>query len=564
MACLLLCIKSKGYVKDHLIFYGKNHRFNEICPLDKSGGLMDINQRTTHSLWQDRFEFPLQNLHQDLTTDVCVVGAGISGLTTAFMLLKEGRKVVVLDKDGFAANESGYSSAHLSNALDEGYVEIERLHGKLGSQLAYQSHTEAINKISQIIQDENIACNFQHLDGFLFCGPDQSFADLEKELFAAARAGMKDIQLERNGSFSLGPYLRFRNQAQFNPVKYLKGLAAAIHRMGGQIYTQALVTQVKGGADALVVTQKGHVVHCKDIVVTTNVPMNDVVAIHTKEAAYRSYMIGLKINRDQFPMGLFWDTAKPYHYVRVHRDQDSDYDVLLVGGEDHKTGQQNDPQECFAQLNRWVKEKFGIDARIDYRWSGQIIEPVDGLAYIGLNPGLNNNVFIASGDSGHGITHGTIAGILLTDLIVGRRNEWEKLYSPTRINFKGLNNYLNENLNTFWQYTDWVAASEIKSADDLHEGQGAVIREGLSQWATYRDTHGKLHVFSAACPHLGGVVHWNAVEKTWDCPCHGSRFSKLGEVINGPACQKLSAQPEVAHPDLIPNLSPQLNILGPV
>jgi glycine/D-amino acid oxidase-like deaminating enzyme len=185
---------------------------------------MELSQRNTHSLWQEGAEFPLQSLHHDLTTDVCIIGAGISGLTTAYLLLKEGRQVVVLDKDGFAANETGYSSAHLSNALDEGYVEIERLHGKLGSQLAYQSHTAAINRIAKIIKDENISCDFVRLDGFLFCGPDQNITDLEKELFAAARAGVKDIQLEHN-DFSLGPYLRFRNQAQFNPVKYLRGLA---------------------------------------------------------------------------------------------------------------------------------------------------------------------------------------------------------------------------------------------------------------------------------------------------------------------------------------------------
>lgn len=525
---------------------------------------MDLSQRSTHSLWQQGAEFPLQNLHHDLQTDVCVIGAGISGLTTAYLLLKEGRRVVVLDKDGFAANETGYSSAHLSNALDDGYVEIERLHGRVGSQLAYQSHTEAINRISKIIQDENISCDFLRLDGFLFCGPNETFTDLEKELFAAVRAGMKDIQLERNGGFSLGPYRRFRNQAQFDPVKYLRGLAQAVERLGGEIYTGALVTKVSGGENAEVITQKGNTIHCKEIVVATNVPINDVVAIHTKEAAYRSYMIGLKIKRNQFPVGLFWDTAEPYHYIRVQRDLDADHDVLLVGGEDHKTGQQNDPEESYFRLNEWVKNKFGIDSEIDYRWSGQIIEPVDGLAYIGLNPGLSDNVYIAAGDSGHGITHGTIAGILLTDLIMKRENDWAKLYSPNRISFKGINNYLNENLNTFWQYKDWVASGEIKSADDLKEGQGAVIREGLSQIATFRDDHGKLHMFSAACPHLGGIVHWNSAEKTWDCPCHGSRFSQTGEVINGPACQNLTPMQQVAHPDMIPILNRPLDLLGPI
>lgn len=522
---------------------------------------MNLSQRTTHSVWQENAVYPLPSLHEDLKTDVCVIGAGISGLTTAYLLLKEGRQVVVLEKDSFAANETGYSSAHLSNALDDGYVEIERLHGKKGSQLAYQSHTAAINQISKIIKDENISCDFLRLDGFLFCGPNENFSDLEKELFAAVRAGFTDVQLERNGVMNLGPCIRFRNQAQFNPVKYLRGLAEAVERLGGKIFTQALVSQVKGGSHAKVVTQNGYVVNCQEIVVATNVPVNDILAIHTKESAYRSYVIGLKIKRNRFPLGLYWDTAEPYHYVRLQQDLDVDYDILLVGGEDHKTGQQNNPEDCFLKLNQWVKAQFQIDSEIDYRWSGQIIEPVDGLAYIGVNPGLDSNVFIAAGDSGHGITHGTIAGILLTDLICGHENPWAQLYSPNRISFKGLNNYVSENLNTFWQYKDWISSSDTKSADHLQRGQGAIVRDGISATAQYRDNDGKLHAFSATCPHLGGVVRWNEVEKTWDCPCHGSRFSCVGEVINGPACQNLSPKDQVAHPDLLLNTDTPESVL---
>ena len=213
------------------------------------------------------------------------------------------------------------------------------------------------------------------------------------------------------------------------------------------------------------------------------------------------------------------------------------------------------------KLNQWVKAQFQIDSEIDYHWSGQIIEPVDGLAYIGVNPGRDNNVFIAAGDSGHGITHGTIAGILLTDLICERENPWAQLYSPNRLSFKGLGNYVSQNLNSFWQYKDWISGTEKKGADYLQRSQGAVVRDGISATAHYRDSDGKLHQFSATCPHLGGLVRWNEVEKTFDCPCHGSRFSCLGEVINGPACQNLSPKDQIAHPDLLMNRDAPESIL---
>jgi Rieske Fe-S protein len=217
-----------------------------------------------------------------------------------------------------------------------------------------------------------------------------------------------------------------------------------------------------------------------------------------------------------------------------------DYDILIVGGEDHKTGQKDDANKRYAWLERWTRTRFPMIEDIAFRWSGQVMEPVDGLAFIGRNPLDDDNVFIATGDSGNGMTHGTIAGILLTDLIIGRENEWATLYDPSRITLRAAVEFAKENLNVAAQYTDLVTPGEVDSADEVKAGEGAVVRRGLSKVAVYRDEQNVLHERSAVCVHLGCIVNWNSEEKTWDCPCHGSRYDALGKVIQGPANGDLS------------------------
>jgi Rieske Fe-S protein len=209
-------------------------------------------------------------------------------------------------------------------------------------------------------------------------------------------------------------------------------------------------------------------------------------------------------------------------------------DVLIVGGEDHKTGQEDDGADRFSRLEAWARQRFPMGT-VEFRWSGQVIEPVDGLGYIGRNPGDKGHVFVATGDPGHGMTHGTIAGMLISDMILGRPNDWERLYDPSRKSLRSAAEYVRENVNVARQYVDYVTPGEVRSEADIRPGEGAVIRHGLRKLAVYRDEAGALHRASAVCPHLGCIVHWNSLERTWDCPCHGSRFSVDGAVLNGPA-----------------------------
>jgi Rieske Fe-S protein len=283
-------------------------------------------------------------------------------------------------------------------------------------------------------------------------------------------------------------------------------------------------------------TSSGPVVSAHAVVVATNTPVNDWVTIHTKQAAYRTYVIGLDVPTGSVPKALYWDTPDPYHYVRLQ--ELPGHDVLIVGGEDHKTGQADDAEARFQRLEEWTRERFPLAGAVEFQWSGQVMEPIDGLAFIGRNPG-NKNIYVVTGDSGNGMTHGTIAGVLLTDLVLGRDIAWEKLYDPARVSLKAAGEFAKENLNVAAQFADYATSGDVDQARDIAPGMGALLREGLTKIAVYKDAAGKLHKCSAVCPHLGCIVDWNDVEKTWDCPCHGSRFDPFGQVLNGPANQGL-------------------------
>lgn len=480
-------------------------------------------------------------LEADLQTEVCVIGAGIAGLSTAYCLLREGKSVAVLDDGPIGGGQTQRTTAHLSNALDDRYVEIERMHGLEGSRTAAHSHAAAIDKIEAIIAEERIDCDFQRLDGYLFNPPGKSADLLDRELEAAHRAGLTKVErLPRAplDNFDTGPCLRFPHQGQFHPTKYLNGLMRGIMRLGGQIFTE---THVKGmesineGKRVKVKTAAGPVVVCSSLVVATNTPINDMVTIHTKQAPYISYVVALPIPRGSVTRALFWDTMDPYHYVRVQPGETPDEELLIVGGEDHKTGQADDSEIRYTNLESWARLRFPTTQPPHYKWSGQVMETIDGLAFIGRNPLDAKNIYLATGDSGMGMTHGTIAGMLLTDLILGRHHPWAKLYDPGRKTVQAAGSFLKENLNVAAQYAAWVTAGDVNSVEDIKPGTGAIVRRGLTKVAAFRDDAGVLHELSATCPHLGCIVQWNHQEHSWDCPCHGSRFDCHGHVTSGPA-----------------------------
>ncbi|AUN98824.1 FAD-dependent oxidoreductase [Bacteriovorax stolpii] len=493
------------------------------------------------SIWFQNAAMPERiALKEDFKTDVCIIGGGIAGLTTAYLLQKEGKRVCILEASDLASGQSGRTTAHFTHALDDRFYLIEKYHGEEGLRLAIESHSEAIRKVEEIVRKEHIDCDLKRVSGYLFAEGDKRDGILEREFEAAHRGGLIDVTISTTSPFAniqTGPCLHFPRQVKLHPIKYLKALTEIILRDGGQIFTNTPVVEVHGGENAFVKTKDDYRIFCENIVVATNTPINDMVAIHTKQAPYRTYVLGFKIPKNSYPDILLWDTLDPYHYSRLYEREN--FDVLIVGGEDHKTGQNDEPKNCYLRLEAWARKKFPLIQETLYQWSGQVMEPVDGLAYLGHNPMDEKNVYIITGDSGNGMTHCTVGAMLITDQIMGRENEWEKLYTPSRISLSATKNYVQENANVALQYADWINTSFKADLDQLPEDEGVVFRDGGKIVAAYKNINGEMEYMSAVCPHLAGIVAWNGAEKSWDCPCHGSRFDCHGKVIEGPAISDL-------------------------
>lgn len=505
---------------------------------------MNGSEHTLPFWAESRLDFSQPMLRDDTSADVCIVGGGIAGLTAAYLLTRESVNVVVLDAALPTSGETSRTTAHLANAIDDRYYNLERWHGPDGARIAAESHTAAIALIERIIAEEAIDCDFRRLDGFLFAPESDGLTLLEEEFEAARRAGLRGVGLvDPPAALRLdgNKCLRFPNQAQFNPLRYLHGLLGAIQRQEGRVFGSARVTDVQEGAEVCVTTENGSRVRAKSLLVATNSPINNRVALHTKMAPYRTYVIAAEVPADSVPVGLYWDNLDPYHYVRLGERRGT-LDTLIIGGEDHKTGQESDTDLRFRVLETWARERFPRLGAITHRWSGQVMETIDGLGFIGRNPGSAPNSFVITGDSGMGMTHGTLGAALVTDLIQGRPNRWADLYDPSRRTLSAGLTFAEENFNVARQYLDWGRPSEPDNLSDLPVNSGRIIQRGLQKLAVYRGPDGTVHEMSAVCRHLGCIVHWNDTEHTWDCPCHGSRYEPEGEVISGPATSALNPQ----------------------
>jgi glycine/D-amino acid oxidase-like deaminating enzyme/nitrite reductase/ring-hydroxylating ferredoxin subunit len=489
-------------------------------------------------------------LDADATADVCIVGAGISGLTTAYLLAREDRSVIVVDAGPVGDGQTGRTSAHLASAIDDRFFEIRQMHGENAARICYDSHASAIDQIEEICNREKIDCDFARINGYLVLAPGEDPKLLDRELAAAELAGFDGVaRLDRADveGFTGGPCLRFPRQGRFHPLKYLDGLCRAIETMGGKIYCGNHVTAVEGAEldkneMCSAKTKQGPVIRSRAIVVATNTPapIADWTGIYTKQSAYRTYMLGVRVPRGSVSDALYWDTLDPYHYVRIDSASgDDDHDTLLVGGADHKTGQFEPTSAPFADLESWTRRHFPTAGAVTFRWSGQVQEPDDSIAFIGRAPTAKPNVHVITGDSGMGLTHGTLGAMLVRDQILQRANPWEWLYDPSRKMTASIGEFIRENVNVVTKYADYLTGGDVTNVEQIQPGSGAVVREGLGKVAAYRDASGELHKCSAVCTHMGCVVQWNHVEGTWDCPCHGSRFGPVGQVIIGPAVDDL-------------------------
>lgn len=508
---------------------------------------MNASAEQTKSLWMNVSVLPdAPRLKRKLRCDVAVVGAGIAGLSTAYELTLAGYRVAVVDRGTIAGGMTSRTTAHLAPICDDGISALIRIRGEDDARLFQKSQMAAVDRIEEHVGALSIACNFRRLDAFLFPAPGmderEAREQCDREYDAARSIGVKvarakGVPLER---YETAPVLRYPDQATFHPLRYLKALTQDLLRRGGQVFADTAVIDIEEHDDAVVLTvEGGKTITADHVVVATNSPVGNRAKLHSKMAPYRTYAMAFTLPRGTLPDALYWDMGDPYHYVRLNPGP-GPVDYLIAGGADHKSGETDDGRIRFEAIEAWIRALVPDLGKAVRRWSGQVLDTIDFCGLIGRNPG-SARVFVATGDSGQGMTHGVVASLLLRDLIATGHSPWQELYDPARKPAASLGNFVRENLTAVRNLAEYVTPGELGGADELAAGEGGILRQGLSKLAVCRDASGRLHVHSAVCTHLGCVVQWNSTEQCWDCPCHGSQFAADGAVLNGPAISPLQS-----------------------
>jgi len=486
-------------------------------------------------------KFP--KVQRSISVDVVVVGAGVTGITTAYVLKQTGLTVALIERERVASIDTGHTTAHLTYITDVELRELARNFGEDHAQAAWDAGAAAIDEIERIVGKEMIECEYTRVPAYIHVcvgGPSKKEApSLKKEADLAAKLGFDAVYLESAPYFNL-PAVRFANQAKFHPRKYLRSLVKKIPGNGSYVFEKSAASEFDAKQRRVKLNRNW--ISFDRVVMATNNPLVGLASItaatlfQTKLSLYTSYALGGRVPSGTLPEALFWDTRDPYDYLRIDRHRDFDY--LIYGGEDHKTGQKKQTQRAYARLLGRLK-KIIPEARVDHRWSGQVICTPDGLPYIGENA---EHQFVATGYCGNGITFGTVAAMMARDWVTGRKNPWTDLFAVDRKKIKGATwNYVRENKDyPYYMIKDRIARPEAESVREIKRGQGMVVGSRGKKRAVFRDRNGDLHQLSPVCTHLGCLVRWNPAESTWDCPCHGSRFKPTGEVIAGPAEEALA------------------------
>ena len=509
---------------------------------------MNVENERSRSLWMKTERPKARSLGSDLRVEILVIGAGIAGLSTAYELMLRGHEVAVVDRGALAGGMTARTSAHLSCQIDDRYAEVIRAHGEGATRKYFESQKAAIDRIEAICTEAKIECGFKRIALYVFAPDAKGRKALEKEIEATGKIGFPGV------GWSEAPVdeptegcLRFPNQARFHPLEYLNGLCRVLKRRGVQLYANTPVVSVEETARGVVAkTESGHTITARALVAATNSPFVNRLAVHQKQVPYRTYVMTASVPKGCAHDVLIWDTEDPYHYVRLDpREKD---DLLIFGGEDHKSATVDDAADRLGRLEAWARRHFPKLGVIEDVWSGQIYEPHDYLPFIGKSP-ARKRVYLVTGDSGEGLTTGVAASLILPDLIEGKKNAWASVYNPSRkvAAPSPIKDYLRQAAETAQSLIEKVTGGE--KPEDVPRGKGAIIKLQGEKHAAYRDPQGELHLMKAACTHVGCTVQWNSFEACWDCPCHGSQFAATGEPLQCPAVSPLKAvDVELAEP----------------
>jgi glycine/D-amino acid oxidase-like deaminating enzyme/nitrite reductase/ring-hydroxylating ferredoxin subunit len=501
---------------------------------------MNVGDERSRSFWMcDSSPVAASALMEDAKAEVAVIGGGIAGLSIAYELTRHGRSVILIDRGAIGWGMTARTTAHLVSEIDDFYHALIGVRGVDHARLYHQSQVAAINRVEAIIRDAGIDCDFARVDGYLAATSPGDDELLRKEYDACRELDVDVEWAEISPGIGGGRALRFAGQGRFHPLKYLHGLARAIASASGRLHSNTAYVSSEETSDGVIIrTEQGSTIRADAAVFATSSPVNDKVAIHTKQIPNRTYAIAGSVPKGAVEDVLLWDTARPYHYVRL-QPLDEGRDLLIVGGEDHRSGAASDMDERLARLEVWTRERYPSFTKTEYRWSGQVMEPVDYLPFSGRNPG-NRNIYIHSGDSGQGITNGVAGSLVILPLILGEDSRFAPVLDPGRISPSAAREFVEGVAGAVANLTEYLRPGEIVSEDELKPGEGAIFRRGLHKIAAYRAQDGSLIEHSAACTHVGCVVHWNGFECCWDCPCHGSQFAPDGTVLNGPALKPLA------------------------
>lgn len=490
----------------------------------------------TISLWQNNVPDYSSNRTASITAiyDVLIAGGGITGVTTALLLQKAGKKVAIAEAHMLCFGTTGGTTSHINSFFDTSYDQIESDFGQEAAQLVSKATRQSRELFRKNVTDYNIDCGFEEKDGYVYAQTQEQVEQLDKMYEASKRAGS---EVEYIDSIPVPVEFKkaivYRGQAQLHPTRYVQALAKTFEEAGGVILQNCPVNKFESKDDVLEIETGTGTIKAKNLIWATHIPPG-INLLHFRNAPYRSYAISVKVKNDAYPNALAYDLYDPYHYYRTQDIDGQKY--LIVGGEDHKTAHEENTNACFNDLIAHTRKYFDIE-EITNHWSSQYFEPSDGLAYIGHLPGNPDNVFVATGYSGNGITYSHIAAITLTDLITKGQSEYADLFSPGRIKpIAGFAAFVQENADVVKEFvTKRIAAEKIDGLSELAHGEAKVVKYEGDTVAIYKDENGAIHAVNPVCTHAKCIVGWNQAEKTWDCPCHGARYDINGEVLTGPA-----------------------------
>lgn len=493
------------------------------------------------SLWQDTTENYRINSQvpiSDTLFDVIIAGGGITGITTGLLLQKAGKSVLIAEAQTVGFGTTGGTTAHLNTSVDSPYHEVQKKFGEKNAQLLARAISEGLALVEKNIKECDIDCGYKKLDGFLFSQDDDQTKELEDILKGTLEAG---VAAEWSDTIPVPiPFdkaIRFPGQATFHPTRYTSAIARAFEKAGGVILQQCRVTGVEEGNPHTVETSYGNF-KAHHFIYATHIPPG-VNLLHFRCAPYRSYVIAAKLKREEdYPDALAYDMQDPYHYYRTQEIDGELY--FIAGGEDHKTGHEENTEGCLRRLEAYLRQHFNIDSIVN-KWSSQYFEPADGLPYIGNLPAHPENMYVATGYGGNGMTFSSVAAITLTDIIVKGESEYQELFDPNRIKMvAGFSKFVKESADVAGKFIKKILPAEkLKELADLARGEGKVVNFEGQKVAIYKDDTGQIYALNSACKHIKCDVAWNGTEKSWDCPCHGSRYSYTGEMITAPARKDL-------------------------